>query len=91
MTLHRIIAASLLAAGIGMGAYAAAGPAFAVPGASQLGADPPRVVLSSSGRLRHVVANPNSCAPFQSMPVWGPGPPGAAPLGYRCYHNPNGS
>ena len=86
MIRHKIAATSLLSTFVVFGVLQAAAEANAnVPTW-----DPPRAVVSSAGRVRHVVRNPNDCAPFESRAVWGPGPATAAPLGYRCYHNPNG-
>jgi len=52
--------------------------------------DRPYHVIDSAGREQLVVRNANDCAPWQAEAVWGPGPPTALPLGYRCYYNPNG-
>jgi len=46
--------------------------------------DRPFKVIDSAGRERLVVHNANDCAPWLSESVWGPGPPTAAPIGYRC-------
>ena len=89
MNNRRAMAISMLAAGIGVLGFAAPSPASAVT-LAPVWDNSPHAVLSSSHRLRYVVSNPNSCAPFQATPVWAPGPPRAAPLGYRCYNNPNG-
>ncbi len=58
--------------------------------ATQAGSDRPYHVIDSAGRVQLVVRNANDCAPWQAEAVWGPGPPTAAPLGYRCFYNPNG-
>jgi len=47
-------------------------------------------VLSSSGRIRYVYRNANSCAPDLPMAVWGRGADAGKLLGYRCYENSNG-
>ncbi len=70
-----------------MGLGASSDPLAAA--ASAAWPDPPRPVMDSTGRVRMVVQNANNCAPFEADPVWGPGPPTAKPLGYRCCHNPN--
>jgi hypothetical protein len=70
-----------------LGAILAASLAWPV-GAAEQGW--PRVVKDASGRWRHVVQNANDCAPWLAEPVWGPGPPTAKPLGYRCYYNRRG-
>jgi hypothetical protein len=58
--------------------------------ASELGPDRPYRVIDSAGREQVVVRNANDCAPWQAEAVWGPGTPTAAPIGYRCFYNPNG-
>jgi hypothetical protein len=52
--------------------------------------DPPKRVVSSSGRERWVIQNPNNCAPWLPMAVYAPGPGPSRILGYRCYFNGNG-
>jgi len=86
VTKYRFAATSLLFVGLAYGLFGGPRPAFAFVAAQDL----PRAVVSSSGRVRYVFKNAISCAPFQAMPVWAPGPPSASPLGYRCYNNPNG-
>ncbi|MGD0641842.1 MAG: hypothetical protein ABSC22_13930 [Roseiarcus sp.] len=58
--------------------------------AAAAGPDRPYHVIDSAGRVQLVVRNANDCAPWLAEAVWGPGPPTAAPLGYRCFYNPNG-
>ncbi len=86
MIKHHVAATLLSAAGVAFGALHGPGLAYA----SAPAWDPPRAVVSATGQVRHVVKNANDCAPFEARAVWGPGPPTANPLGYRCYHNPNG-
>jgi hypothetical protein len=78
-----IVAASLLALGAVFGAPL---PTRAVAETR----DPQLPVMSASGKVRYVVQNANDCAPSQPIAVWGPGPPTAMPLGYRCVDFSNG-
>jgi len=82
----RISSAALLAACVGICALDAARPVHADAAES----DRPYHVIDSAGREQLVVRNANDCAPWQAEAVWGPGTPTAAPIGYRCYYNPNG-
>jgi hypothetical protein len=78
-----IVATSLLAVIVSSGAFAA-------PVTNNQQSDRPRQVVSSSGRTRWVIQNPNDCAPWLPEPVYAPGPGWSKMIGYRCYYNPNG-
>jgi hypothetical protein len=81
---HLVIAA-LLAGGFGAGGFGCP-PAAAARVVSQ---PDPHYVVSASGRKRLVYRYRSECAPFRAEAVWGSGTPKAAPVGYRCYNNPN--
>ncbi len=77
---------ALLAVCVGACLFAGPRPAHA----GVVGPDRPYHVIDSAGRVQVVVRNANDCAPWLAEAVWGPGPPTPAPIGYRCYYNPNG-
>jgi hypothetical protein len=67
--------------------------AFLAPQAARafgLTDDPVIAVVSSSGKVRHVVRNANDCAPSRPVAVWGWGKQTEGPIGYRCVDITNG-
>ncbi len=82
----RISIPALLAICLGVCLFEGPRPVYA----DAAGPDRPYKVIDSAGREQLVVRNANDCAPWLAEAVWGPGPPAAAPIGYRCYYNANG-
>jgi hypothetical protein len=82
MRTFRRTAISLLA--VFASSAALAGPMVTDP------TDPPRAVISSSGKTRYVIQNPNNCAPWlpEAVYAWKVFP--SKLIGYRCYYNSNG-